>query len=50
MLSRRNFLNSALGAGAGMALASQGPQPAAAQPAPRRMIGRAVLARVGWAA
>ena len=38
MLSRRRFLGSTLGAGAGMALASQGPQPAAAQPAARRMI------------
>ena len=38
MLSRRSFLGSTLGAGAGLALTSQGPQPAAAQPAPRRMI------------
>src|SRR3981189_1815665 len=38
MLSRRSFLGSTLGAGAGMALASHGPQPAAAQPASRRMI------------
>ena len=38
MLSRRSLLSSALGAGAGMALASQGRRPAVAQPAPRRMI------------
>ena len=51
MLSRRSFLNSTLGAGAGMALAAQGSRPAAAQsggqvvaqaqapqPARRRMI------------
>src|ERR1700730_3613728 len=31
MLSRRSFLNSTLGAGAGMALAAQGARPAAAQ-------------------
>jgi len=43
MLSRRSFLNSTIGAGAGLALASAGAQPSgaqapAAQPARRRMI------------
>jgi predicted TIM-barrel fold metal-dependent hydrolase len=38
MLSRRRFLGSTLGAGAGIALASRGPRPAAAQPTPRRVI------------
>ena len=37
MLSRRDVLNSTLGAGAGLAMAAQAPQPAAAQPA-RRII------------
>jgi hypothetical protein len=58
MPSRRSFLNSTFGAGVGRALASQGLQPAAAQPAQRRTIvdsqihiwGRATLARVGWPA
>ena len=38
MLSRRSFMNSTIGAGAGVALAAQGPQPAAAQRGPRRRI------------
>jgi predicted TIM-barrel fold metal-dependent hydrolase len=38
MLSRRNFLTSTLGASAGIALESPFPRPAAAQPAPQRMI------------
>jgi predicted TIM-barrel fold metal-dependent hydrolase len=38
MLSRRSFLNSTVGAGAGFALAAQSPQPAAAQGARKRVI------------